>query len=819
MKRYPVIFVFLCYIIGILLATEIKFEFDLFHLIALVAGLLLLAILLHRLQFLPTFIIGFTVVACGFAAQTCAFKQLEIKLLKSTPNFAQIRLTGFVASDIHLKNSQYRFDFSIQAVELDGEWTSESGIVRVTSKSIPDSLSFGSKVFLQGNWVRPKAPRFPGGFDYRVYLQAKGISGLVKVRKDGALVSLQQRDSKAGVIPVFMAQAREKVWQSLKIITDAQAAPILRGLLIGDRNLIDMEIIDTFSQIGIIHVLAISGLHVGFVVLLAYALGALFQMKRLYKDIFALMIVWGFGLFTGLQTPVFRAAVMFSFYTIARIRDRSMHNFSLLALAGLVILAVNPMEIFMVGFHLSFSAVAGILYFYPKLERLVLRTHLGRFIWDFDILQSIANRYKSHPKLHQLFISRTYSLKVLKFFPALFLVTLAAQLGTAPVMLLHFGRFSFVGFLANLIVIPGVMITVFLAVPILLLFMISPFAAAFAGNLIDQIVGLLLQSSFFLASFSWANIENYYPQSVQVISVFIAFIGFIEWSRKRIRFAAFMSVFFLLNWNIWTKVLDEKRQCVKITMLDVGQGDATLLQFPGNKAMLIDAGPFFPEYDPGKEIILPYLLRQGIRKLDIIVITHPHLDHFGGFLSLVENIPIQRAVFADTSYHDKNFQKLVHDLQANGTEIQIVQRGDILTLFNPAIIYVMGPAPEKAKIDRNWNDASLVLRLRYGNSAALFTGDTESAGEFELQKYGDFLVSNLLKAGHHGSRTSSEPSFLQMVKPHWVTISAGAFNKFGHPAQESIDNYTELNVAIARTDNDGALQFATDGRTLWRLID
>lgn len=110
-------------------------------------------------------------------------------------------------------------------------------------------------------------------------------------------------------------------------------------------------------------------------------------------------------------------------------------------------------------------------------------------------------------------------------------------------MLLHFGRFSFVGFLANLIVIPGVMITVFLAVPILLLFMISPFAAAFAGNLIDQIVGLLLQSSFFLASFSWANIENYYPQSVQVISVFIAFIGFIEWSRKRIRFAAFMSVF------------------------------------------------------------------------------------------------------------------------------------------------------------------------------------------------------------------------------------------------------------------------------------
>ncbi|KAA3657677.1 MAG: MBL fold metallo-hydrolase, partial [Calditrichaeota bacterium] len=343
--------------------------------------------------------------------------------------------------------------------------------------------------------------------------------------------------------------------------------------------------------------------------------------------------------------------------------------------------------------------------------------------------------------------------------------------------------------------------------------------AAFVGNLFDGIIQFVVDSAAFFSSYSWAHLDNIHPSPLHVSLFFLLIIAFVEWKNRNIRFVALCLVFVLLNWQIWSKAIGVRDPKVTITMFDVGQGDATLLQFPDRKSMLIDAGPVFPGYDPGEEVILPYLQENGIRQLDLIVVTHPHLDHFGGFLTLAKYVHIQRAVFADTSYQNKLFQKLLVRLRECGTEIQIVRRGSVLTAFEPAVFYVLGPSPAQAKIKRNWNDASLVLKLRYGNSAALFTGDTESAGEFELQNYNDILVSNLLKAGHHGSKTSSEERFLQSVNPEWVSISAGAFNKFGHPADESIAKYKKLNIAIARTDCDGALQFATDGHRLWRLIE
>ncbi|KAA3619646.1 MAG: DNA internalization-related competence protein ComEC/Rec2 [Calditrichaeota bacterium] len=819
MNRYPVMFLLVFFTIGIISASNFREWLTISELISGISICLLATVLFLRYQRISALFLGSAILLAGCASYQFAEKETKFTHLADIETFARVRVTGKIASDITFKNNQFRFDLAIESIELAGSWESEKGCVRVTAKSIPEALKYGSRLLLQGNWLRPKPPRYPGGFDYRRYLLAQDIGGLIKVRKDGAIVPLEPAQNYTTTLPVLMAMARENVWSIIQIIADSEAAPILKGLLVGDRDLIDPEIIATFSKIGIIHVLAISGLHVGFILLMAYGLGNLLHFPRVPLNIFVLLIIWSFALFTGLKTPVFRAVIMFTVFTVARLRDRSTNGFSLLALSGLIILLINPAEIFMVGFQLSFSAVAGILYFYPKLERFLNKFKFWAFIWNFEFVGALVKLVNENSKMGQFLKKSSIEIRPLKFFPALFLVTLAAQLGTAPFMFLHFGTFSFVSFIANLLVIPAIFVTVFISVPTLCIYFLLPLLSALSGNVIDLIVHIILDVSEYFSEFSWANIVNYYPDPLHVTVVFLIFIYLVEWQKKYVRYFLILTLLSVLNWDIWAEIYFRDYRNMKITMLDVGQGDATVIEIPGNKVILIDAGPVFPGYNSAQEVILPYLMQAGVNCLDKVIITHPHLDHYGGLAFLAENISMGQVIFADTSYADKTFQKLVRSLRSKGVVINIIKRGDVVTDFDPVLFYILGPTLEQAKIKRNWNHASLVLKLRYGNSTALFTGDTELQGEFELQKFDNFLVSNLLKAGHHGSKTSSGINFLQKVNPDWVTISAGAFNKFDHPAGEVIDRYREKNIKIARTDCDGALQFATDGYRLWRIVN
>ncbi len=817
MKRYPVIFLALCFVVGILTDHFFHPALPVSTAIITAAGFSLASLVLRRFSQPATWLVGCAVVFSALATSRQFQKNLQFNHLGNYPNFAQITVAGRLASEVSLKNERFRFDFAIQAVKLDSQWRREKGLVRVTSRMFPTNYQPFCKLILHGNWVQPKAPAYPGGFDYRRYLDSRKIGGLIKLRKDGAIVV--ELDNESGGVNRMLAHARAKLWHIIQIVTDAETAPILRGLFIGDRDMIDPQIIDVFSQIGIIHVLAISGLHVGFIVLLAYILAAIFRLPRLPRDCFAMLVVWAFAMFAGLKTPVFRAAIMFSVFTFARLRDRSMDGFSLLALSALIVLAINPRELFAVGFQLSFSAVAGILYFYAKLEKLFRSCKFGEFLWQFEAVAAILKCLPLTSGFGGLLAKTGLRFHLLRYFPALFLVTLSAQLGTAPFIFFHFGRFSFISFIANLIVIPGIFLMIIIAVPTFILYSFSPFAAAYVGNAIDAIMHFILNTSIFFASIHGLSIVDFYPHPFYIVVTLLFIICLLEWQKAGLRFVLLFAAFASLNWQIWSQNFSKDDRNIKITVLDIGQGDATAIIFPGKKIMLIDAGPASHRYDAGEKVILPFLRKAGIEQIDMAVISHPHMDHYGGFGFLARKIPVHCAVFADTSYLDKAFRGLVKRMAANGTEIKIVRRGDILEEFAPAIFYVLGPHPAMAKIKRNWNQASLVLKLQYGKCSMLFGGDTELAGEDELLQFGDFLISDLLKTGHHGSRTSSGLPFLQQVRPEWVTISAGAFNKFNHPATEIIERYSQRSIRMARTDFEGALQFATDGLRLWRIVN
>lgn len=250
-----------------------------------------------------------------------------------------------------------------------------------------------------------------------------------------------------------------------------------------------------------------------------------------------------------------------------------------------------------------------------------------------------------------------------------------------------------------------------------------------------------------------------------------------------------------------------------VTFLDVGQGDAAVLQTPGGKTILIDAGPVEPwnEYDAGRDVVVPFLEQQKIKKIDAAVMSHAHLDHLGGFAAVLEKYPV--AVFYDPGlpHSTPEYQALLKLLLDKSVNYKIVRAGDALPLDPALEISVLGPP--RGTPSGQLNDNSLVLRVRHGRAAFLFTGDIEKNGEGDLvEQFGKNLESRVLKAPHHGSKTSSTAGFLAAARPRLAVISCGAMNRYNHPSPVVLERYKKARVKIHRTDLQGPLQITSNGR-------
>jgi competence protein ComEC len=252
-----------------------------------------------------------------------------------------------------------------------------------------------------------------------------------------------------------------------------------------------------------------------------------------------------------------------------------------------------------------------------------------------------------------------------------------------------------------------------------------------------------------------------------------------------------------------------------LTFFDVGQGDAALLEFPkGN--LLIDTGPFDEEYDAASWVLLPFFRRSSIRELDAVVITHPHADHLGGLPALLCEIKINKVFVCGVETNaplEQQCEKLADSLRV---PLSALRAGDRLADFAPAQVWALHPRREEAGFHR-LNDASVVIKVVFGQHAFLFPGDAEFESESHLLQTARILDSDILKVGHHGSITSSLPQFLNAASPQWAVASVGRWNRFGHPDPEVIARYDSLGIPFLRTDWNGAVIFETDGKTLKRI--
>lgn len=289
------------------------------------------------------------------------------------------------------------------------------------------------------------------------------------------------------------------------------------------------------------------------------------------------------------------------------------------------------------------------------------------------------------------------------------------------------------------------------------------------------------------------------------------------WQQKLKRLSLYLLLFiFSLNAVLQPKKVDfkffrGKKELLRVVFLDVGQGDAALITTPGGKVILVDGGngrSRYSSYDAGARVILPYLKLRGIKKIDVMIASHPHADHIGGLIAVLKALPVGKVYDVGIDYPSPVYEAFLKAIDENGAEYNLLKADDNLVFDTYVKVEVFGPQRKY----RNVNDNSITFKLTYKTISFLFTGDIERHAEEDIvYKYGPQIQSFVIKVPHHGSTTSILPDFLDLVSPTYAVISVGRRNKFGHPHQKTLDEYLDRNVIIYRTDYQGNVEFRTDG--------
>lgn len=649
-------------------------------------------------------------------------------------------------------------------------------------RELYDKIEIGNVLTVEGKYIKGRDERNPGEFDYNNYLRGKGISGIVYVYDVSKLKIIDNRES---LFSNFIFKVRKSIDDKIRSIYNNQTAALLRGILLADRGEISYDEKTDFINSGVIHILAVSGLHVGYILLIfAFIFGRFNIYLKSFLTISGLII---FLLVTGVPPSAFRATVMAIVIITALLLNRSTNLLNSVSIAGLIILIINPGELFNPGFQLSFSAVISIAVIYP-------------------LIRDKINEMRIH--------NRTIT-GLLLFMG----VSFAAQIGTLPFTIYYFGKLSVVALFTNLLIIPAAGVIVGIGILSLVLSVLLPFFSVYFTIVNEMLVKIIYSVIHFTGenSFSFIRIHNFSLTDIIAFYFFLS-AGLYFYQKFHRNYSKILLITLcVLCFGMFSRIDDVNLfpdNRLSVMMIDVGQGDSFLVKFPNGKTALIDAGEANYYFDNGERVVLPLLNYLGIDKIDYGFVSHIDLDHYGGYISLIHDNKIKEIYKPeiDSSLEkDLRFEKYIleNKLKINHYHKEILKTGNTR-------IYILN-----TNENRNFssNNNSGLIKIVYGKTELLFTGDLESRAEkYYNNYYGKFLNSDVLKVGHHGSSTSSSKEFLGSVSPEISLISAGILNKFHHPSGKTLEKLKEANSRIFRTDLSGAVLLQSDGRNIKQIL-
>lgn len=702
---------------------------------------------------------------------------LIIKLTEVSA-WEEIALKGTIESLSKNAEGKLRADFTIKESRINTNLKSNHQFKARVLMEEKSGFQQGDELSFIGTIIPISEKRNPNQFDYKSYLENRGIS--VQVRLDSLL------DQKPNTSKLTWNWWRVRALKLVDGNFGKETAPIAKALLLGYKQDLEGVSKQAFARAGLSHIMAVSGLHVGFIIAPFWFIIPFFWSKKYGRvlGLFALiLILYGYAGITGFSASVVRASVMAGLLTFGKLFNKSPNSINLTGVAAILLLIINPAQLFEVGFQLSFSAVLIILLVLPIIQNAV--PYWLRLRWYAKPLMVV-------------------------------IVSIVVQLGLYPVQVFYFGEVSLISPIANALFVPLLGLIVPFSLICLFVSSLLPTLGAFLNMPSEYFLIGMNEFVNFSSRLDWAWMKASLP-SLLLFPFWLAFIFFIaSWRTPQIRWK-WLTITLVLFGMIQAEVIINKLEKpeLRITIFDVGQGDAALIKTPNGKQVLIDAGVWSPGFDSGESIILPHLKEAGIEKLDAVILSHPHADHIGGILSLINGIKI-RAIYNSGYEYDSNlYQNYLALAKSKQIEIISVKAGDQLEIDPALLMLVLGP--EGKKFNNDPNQHSIVLNIIYGESEFLFTGDAGENQEKRLiENYNDLLDTDFLKVGHHGSRTSSEIEFLNEVTPKIAIVSLAERNRFKHPHQEAIQRIQEIGTELYFTSRDRALVFVSDGKSIWR---
>ncbi|MCX5749077.1 MAG: DNA internalization-related competence protein ComEC/Rec2 [Candidatus Saganbacteria bacterium] len=642
-------------------------------------------------------------------------------------------------------------------------------------------VSYGDLVRLKGIISSAKEPSNPDQFDYGGFLERSGVAGQLSVFDPSENNFKVMAKDKGNIFISQSLKLKDRLIAAHKKNMPEPYASVFGSVIFGLKaSPVSDEIKSDFQRSGVMHILVASGQQVSILIGVTMAAGRLIGLSEGFTAVITSLIIWSFTAMAGFGSSILRAAIMGQVVIAAPILGRESDFYSSFALSALILLVINPFNLFDIGFQLSFLATWSLVYAAPVIE----------------------SELSKH--MHKL-LSSSLS------------VAAAPVLVTIPISVFYFSQMTFIAFISNILVVPlaEALTTIgFISTAVSAFF--EPAAAAVDGiNYILTKLLCVLARSFASVPSACAYVRQ--PHIILVLIYYCFVVYLIEEIRKERlikmigKFKHTAAVLLLLGFLLFSiSPVVLAKQDLKVTVLDVGQGDSIFIKMPDGENILIDGGTG----KAGKNIVLPFLQKQGVNMLDYAVLTHPHEDHLGGLLNIIGKVKVNTIMdsgYGETSGFYYSFLQLV---QSNKIKYLKGRAGQIYR-FGGATLEVLAPFnTEITGTISDPNNNSIVMRLLYGNTSFLFAGDAAFEEENEILSRFKNIKSGILKIGHHGSATSSSYDFIKAVSPGTAMISVGLNNRYNLPSKRTVMLLEKLGINIVRTDMRGAIILTSDGRSV-----
>lgn len=633
---------------------------------------------------------------------------------------------------------------------------------------------YGQKCHIAGSLEQPKRAKNENAFNFRDYLERNSIFWLLESKN----MPLQTCTSKRLDPFTLVKQVRFNGIHYIETHFPSEVAGLSSALIYGDESLMTPDLLTDYQKVGISHLLAISGLHVSLLVGMIFLIGIRIGITREMMSSFLLLFLPVYAVLTGGSPSVVRAVLMIFLVMLALKWGTRLKllPFDALSLAFSLFLLFKPFVLFDVGFQLSFS-VSGAIILSGK---------------------SILGQYQNN-------------------LIRMLMTTLVAQLSSLPILLFQFFGVSLLSILINLLFIP--LYSYFFLPGVYVLFLIQIIIGKAPGMLMNGFTFVVHTSNRLVELFSEWSFANFTPGRpgtiFLILDSLIVFTLFLVWEQRNRRnrgriFVVLCSIllFLPLGWKTINPIGE-------VSVIDVGQGDSILIHLPFDQGnYLIDTGgtlPFSTEpwqkrskvFETGEDVVVPFLKGKGITRIDKLILSHGDTDHIGGAFAVIKELNVKQIIMPSVKERSETEKAIEKEAEKKGIQVVFVSSGNQWKSGAGQFVIL---SPEK-NFQGERNRGSVCVLANIGQYYWFFGGDLDQQGEEEIVKRFPNVKIDVLKVGHHGSKTSSSGLFLTHYKPKVALISVGEKNRFGHPHQEVIEKLTKIGASIFRTDLQGQISY------------